>query len=56
MPLIAGTKNSDSLLENPAGTGLFWIDEDAKKETLQAMKEGKAFKPVTIIDKTYKNR
>ncbi len=41
-------------MTNPAELGLFWIDEDVKKETLHAMKEGKAFKPVTIIDKTYK--
>jgi microcin C transport system substrate-binding protein len=55
-PKIAGTKNSDSLFENPAGAGLFWIDEKAKEETLKAMKAGKAFKPVTIIDKTYKSK
>jgi microcin C transport system substrate-binding protein len=57
-PKIAATKNSSSaegIFEFPPEIGLFWIDEDVKKETLQAMKEGKAFKPVTIIDKTYKN-
>jgi len=34
--------------------GLFWIDEEAKKETLQALKTGKKFEPVTMIDETYK--
>ncbi len=58
-PKIPGTKSSISLFEpyepwESKYGGLFWIDEDVKKETLQAMKEGKAFKPVTIIDKTYK--
>jgi microcin C transport system substrate-binding protein len=53
-PKPAGTKHSDTLLVYPAAGGLFWIDEDIKKETLKAMKEGRAFEPVTIIDKTYK--
>ncbi len=54
MPKIAGTKNSTSLSGDPAGVGNYWIDEKIKEETLKAMKEGKTFKPVTIIDKTYK--
>ncbi len=58
-PTPPGTKTSTSLFEpyepwESKYGGLFWIDEDVKKETLRAMKEGKAFKPVTIIDKTYK--
>jgi microcin C transport system substrate-binding protein len=58
-PKIPGTKTSTSLFEpfepwESKYGGLFWIDEDVKKETQKAMKEGKAFKPVTIIDKTYK--
>ncbi|MGR6860945.1 extracellular solute-binding protein [Aliivibrio salmonicida] len=32
----------------------FWIDEKAKKETKAAMKSGKTFEPVIIIDETYK--
>ena len=34
--------------------GLIWIDEDVKQETLEAMKSGKTFEPVTIIDETYR--
>ncbi len=33
----------------------FWIDADDKTLTQQAMKQGKAFTPVTLIDETYKN-
>ena len=32
----------------------FWIDENMKKETKAAMKSGKTFESVTIIDETYK--
>lgn len=32
----------------------FWIDDAMKKETKAAMKSGKTFEPVTIIDETYK--
>ncbi len=56
-PNVAGSKDSseaEGLFENPAKLGIFWIDEDVKKETLKAMKEDKAFKSVTIIDKTFK--
>ncbi|MBN2401348.1 MAG: ABC transporter substrate-binding protein [Spirochaetes bacterium] len=56
MPEPAGTKNSTSLAGDPAGVGIYWIDEKAKKETLKAMKEGKTFEPVTIIDKTFRGK
>ncbi|NGN98717.1 ABC transporter substrate-binding protein [Grimontia sp. S25] len=36
------------------GLSTFWIDADVKKETLEAMDEGKAFEPVTVIDDRYK--
>ncbi|MDY6967855.1 MAG: extracellular solute-binding protein [Spirochaetota bacterium] len=55
LPKVAGTKNSSSLFTDPAGAGLFWIDEDVKEETIKALKAEKSFKPVTIIDKTFKN-
>lgn len=32
----------------------FWIDKQVKKETKAAMKSGKTFEPVTIVDDTYK--
>jgi microcin C transport system substrate-binding protein len=57
----AGTKVSESLFEvvpdpnyGTSTGGLFWIDEDLKKETLDAIKKGIKFPPVTIIDDTYK--
>ncbi len=34
--------------------GYFWIDEEVKKETLEAMKEGRTFEPVVVVDKTFK--
>lgn len=36
------------------GAGIFWLDEDMKDETLDAMDDGKAFEPVTVIDDRYK--
>lgn len=36
------------------GYSTFWIDQDMKKETLEAMDDGKAFEPVTVIDDRYK--
>ena len=35
--------------------GMFWIDEDSKKETLAAVKSGKTFEPVDLILTKYKN-
>ncbi|MCP4134853.1 MAG: ABC transporter substrate-binding protein [bacterium] len=57
-PKVPGPKNMTHLFTKPMGYGYFWIDEEVKKETLQAKKDGKAFskKPVVIIDKTYKKR
>ena len=59
LPETLGTKTSTSLFEpfepwESKYGGLFWIDEDMKKETLDAMKSGKAFEPVTIINETYR--
>jgi microcin C transport system substrate-binding protein len=58
-PTPPATKTSDdpvtyAMKESDAWDGLYWIDEDAKKETLAAMKEGRTFPPVTSVDKTYK--
>ncbi len=56
-PTPPGNKRSDQVMNVPnhyQHGGLFWIDDAVKKETRAAMKSGKAFKPVTIIDKTYK--
>jgi len=50
------TKNTASLFstEAPADLGTYWIDEDIKIETKKAVKNGITFKPVTIINDTYK--
>jgi len=56
LPNPAGTKNSGDLFD-PFGSavgGLFWYDEALYKETMDAMKSGKKFPPVTITDETYK--
>jgi microcin C transport system substrate-binding protein len=36
------------------GDGTYWIDTDVKKETQKAMKSGKTFEPVVVVDDTYK--
>jgi len=59
LPETLGTKTSTSLFEpfepwESKYGGLFWIDEDIKKETLDAMKSGRAFEPVTKINEIYK--
>jgi microcin C transport system substrate-binding protein len=59
LPQIPGTRTSESLFEffetwQSKYGGYFWIDEELKKETLEAMKSDIAFEPVTIIDETYK--
>ncbi len=57
MPETPATRLGGLAIEGPfdeSTGGLFWIDEDLKKETLKAKKKGKAFAPVTRIDKTYK--
>jgi microcin C transport system substrate-binding protein len=38
---------------DPVGLGLLWIDEDEKAETLAAMKSGKTFPPINIVDETW---
>ncbi|NOX33956.1 MAG: ABC transporter substrate-binding protein [Deltaproteobacteria bacterium] len=56
LPEFHGTKRSDSLFDPFSTTtgGLFWIDAKKKDETLNAMKLGKVFKPVVIVDKQFK--
>ena len=52
-PTPAMTKLTEAMF-SPIDLSTFWIDEKMKKETLSAMKKGKNFEPVTIIDDTYK--
>jgi len=56
LPKVPGTKHSDSLFDpfSSATGGLFWYDKKLYEETKKAMKKGKNFPLVTIIDKTYK--
>ncbi|MGF1726002.1 extracellular solute-binding protein [Photobacterium nomapromontoriensis] len=52
-PTPAMTMNTNALF-SVVDLATFWIDEDVKKETLAAMKNGQKFAPVTVIDDTYK--
>ena len=56
LPAVPGVKLGDSSMDalGPTGGGLCWIDEAMKMETLAAMKSGKTFPEVVIVDKTYK--
>ncbi|MGO2342554.1 extracellular solute-binding protein [Vibrio litoralis] len=57
LPKEMATKQTEALFY-PSGfvgsLGTFWIDQDAKKETKQAMDSGKAFEPVTIKDESFR--
>ncbi|MBE3670515.1 ABC transporter substrate-binding protein [Vibrio navarrensis] len=55
-PTPAMTKKTETLFSTGGalGFGTFWIDPEVKKETEKALKSGKTFEPVTIIDDTYK--
>lgn len=44
----------DPLSENLRTDGLFWIDEDLKRETLEARAAGRTFEPVNIVDETWR--
>ena len=56
LPNIPGTKHSGGLFDpfSSSTGGLFWFDKELYEETKRAMKGGKIFPPVTIIDETYK--
>ncbi|NNE36691.1 MAG: ABC transporter substrate-binding protein [Gammaproteobacteria bacterium] len=54
LPAHHGTRFGKYLFPPVSDLGLFWIDEDVKNETLEAMKSGQTFEPVTIIDETYR--
>jgi microcin C transport system substrate-binding protein len=55
LPDHHGTRSSNYLFP-PADLGLFWIDEQARQETLDAIKTGKTFEPVTTVDETYRKK
>ena len=56
LPKFYGTPMSDGLFDPFSAEigGLFWIDEQIRQETKDAVKQGKTFAPVTIIDDKYK--
>ncbi len=53
LPEWHATRSTDIVFD-PVMSGLFWMDEDARVETQQAMDSGKTFEPVLIVDETYK--
>ncbi|TOE36824.1 hypothetical protein CGJ44_24555, partial [Vibrio parahaemolyticus] len=53
IPKDGMTKATEWVL-HPMDIGNFWIDESVKKETEKAMKSGKSFPEVTVIDDRYK--
>ncbi|MBF0390534.1 MAG: ABC transporter substrate-binding protein [Desulfamplus sp.] len=55
LPEDHGTRKSEDLFDPFGSTagGLFWFDKSTYDETKEAIKSGKTFKPVTIIDKKY---
>jgi microcin C transport system substrate-binding protein len=59
LPETHGTRMTDPYLFDPLSEalrtdGLFWIDEDVKRETLEARRTGRAFAPVSIVDETWR--
>ncbi|OOE83316.1 ABC transporter substrate-binding protein [Salinivibrio sp. PR6] len=56
IPDNAMTKRTEKMVTSGRvmGFGTFWIDEEMKDATEEAMDEDKAFEPVTIIDDRYK--
>ena len=53
LPEHYGTRISAEIID-PFGSGLVWLDEEAKAETLAARAAGRAFEPVTIVDETWR--
>ncbi|AJR07666.1 ABC transporter substrate-binding protein [Photobacterium gaetbulicola] len=52
-PTPAMTKHTEVMF-SVVDLATFWIDQQEKEATLAAMKKGKTFAPVTVIDDTYK--
>ena len=53
LPAFYGNRSSASLYD-VMGDGLLWIDEALKEETLHARFVGDEFKPVNIVDETWR--
>lgn len=56
LPEHLGTRTSGALFSpfDTSSGGLFWIDEEVKRETLAARKAGERFEPVLVEDLTWK--
>ncbi|HFQ5302889.1 TPA: extracellular solute-binding protein [Vibrio vulnificus] len=52
-PQTAMTKATENIF-HPMDIGNFWIDKELKKETEKAMKSGKTFPKVAVVDDRYK--
>jgi hypothetical protein len=53
LPDTYATRTSGEIFD-PWTTGLMWIDEDIRAETLAARDEGRTFEPVNIVDTTWR--
>ena len=55
-PEQAMNRDTDSIfpIDRVVGLHTFWIDEQEKKATKKAVKSGKTFEPVTVMDTRYK--
>jgi len=56
IPDVPGYKTTSDIFDDPSAGGYFWIDEDIKRETLEAMRTGKSFQPVTRVITKYKRK
>jgi microcin C transport system substrate-binding protein len=61
LPETYGTRMTDPYLFDPISQGLrtdglFWIDEDMKRETLDARSAGRSFPPINVVDETWRVR
>ena len=61
LPEWIGTETSGTLINSQANSygfsngGLFWIDEEKKKEILAMKRKGDEMEPLTIIEQTYRS-
>ena len=53
LPDTIATRTSGEIFD-PWVSGLFWIDEDIKADTLAARQAGRKFEPVNIVDTTWR--
>ena len=56
LPQPPATRTSGSLFDafSSGSGGLFWFDQTLFDQTREAMADGRAYEPVTLVDRTYK--